>query len=126
MLWNKCVLNKGIYIKDKKKGNGSYSIPCIFKQYINEDNIKVYFSINIDEDFGLDKEIISSVENVIIVPDFVFNYFVINYGHNIVEIGENKDNDIINDEDKFDYMVYSEVINKENVHESKKKFRKNN
>ena len=79
MLWNKCIFNKGIFIKDKKKGKGAYSIPCIFKQYINEDNIKVYFSISIDENFGLDKEIITSVENVIIVPDFDFNYFVLNY-----------------------------------------------
>ena len=117
-LWNKYVFNKGIFIKDKKKGKGAYSIPCIFKQYINEDNIKVYFNINIDENFSLGKEIITNIDNVIIVPEFVFNYFVLNYGHNKVEIGDNNDIDLINDDDKYDYMIYSQDINEDNIPDS--------
>ena len=74
LLWNKILINNGIYIKNINEKRGSFCLPCVFKKFINEDIIKVSFPSTINEIFSLNNEILVNIECGIKVPEFVFNY----------------------------------------------------
>ena len=76
LLWNNIVLINNIYVRNPTDKNGFYSYPCLFKNYINNETINVQFTIDINDNFRKLKEIQANINCFIIIPEFVFNYFV--------------------------------------------------
>ena len=90
--------------------------PCLFKNYINNETIRVQFISDINNTFKKFKEIDANINCFIIILDFVFNYFTnrnnLNY-ENIKLLNE----EILNGKDNEydDYMIYNNnVINNNN------------
>ena len=82
LLWNNLFLNNDIYFKNKKEEIGEYYYPCLFREYINTETIKLAFEININKEFQKKNEINCNINNLIIVPEFVYNYFIITIKNN--------------------------------------------
>ena len=80
---SKTELKNGIYIKSKDNKNGDYCIPCLFDSYVSEDLIKIKFGFNINEYFIKDKIIKTNINCCIIIPYFVYNYFLSKYESNL-------------------------------------------
>ena len=74
LLWNNIIKSHDFYIKNNKDKKGSYSIPCLFKSYINNENIKIIFDTDISEEYKKGIEISVNINACIIVPEFVYNY----------------------------------------------------
>ena len=63
-------------MKNPLDNNGCYMYPCLFKEFINNETIKVKFISNINKIFKESKEINGNISCFIIIPLFVFNYFI--------------------------------------------------
>ena len=60
---------------------GEFLYPCIFKEIVNNDTIKIYFEENI-VNFEKNKEYKVNIESLIIIPEFVYNYYLIKFNKN--------------------------------------------
>ena len=130
LLLNTIIINNGIYIKNIKEKKSSFSLPCIFNQFINEDVIKVSFPSKINEIFNLKNEILLNIECGIIVPEFVFNYFTNKVKNELKKTEDDFFNQIENEEN-YDYMIYKnneifESNNFENIEVTKDNTKENN
>ena len=111
LLWNKLFLNNNIYVKNKKNEQGEYLYPCIFKEYINTETVKLVFEIDINKEFERNKEINCNMNNLNLVPEFVYNYFIIKIKNNQQTMNcKNVKDDNNNSSDKYDYMEFNLII----------------
>ena len=112
LMWDKVTLKNNIYFKNIKEKKGNYIYPCKFKEYINNENIKVSFEVNINNNFRKDQEIIGNVECYIIIPEFLYNYYSNLYSKDQV-FTENmlykEDDD--QSQESYDYMVFNSFDN---------------
>ena len=99
LMWDKTTIRNNIHFKNMKDKKGNYIYPCKFKEYVNNENIKAIFEININNVYNIDEEIIGNLECFIIVPEFVYNYYSILYekNENITENMLYKDDDVENE-----------------------------
>ena len=114
LLLNNIIKTHDYYIKNNKDKKGSYAIPCIFKTYINSDTIQVYFDKDISEEYKKGIEISVSINTCIIVPEFVYNYYLTK--HKKIQDDDNNDANEINNEKEnclMDYMQY--IDNNDNI-----------
>ena len=100
LMWDNFSFEANIYFKNKKEKDGSFSIPCIFLEYKNNETIKVIISDNFKEKLNNENIILGNIECFIIVPEFVYNFY--NNKHMKLNDINNLDKDI----DLFDYMEY--------------------
>ena len=75
-LWNNLLLNNNIYIKNNNQNWGEFSYPCNFKESVNTDSVKIYFEIDIGL-FEKNTDYLVDRECLIIIPEFVYNYFIL-------------------------------------------------
>ena len=116
LLWNNIIKSHDFYIKNNKDKKGSYSIPCLFKSYINNENIKIIFDTDITEEYKKGIEISVNINACIIVPEFVYNYYIIKNNQVKDEgIEDIEDNNIENKEELIDYMQYLNEDVDENI-----------
>lgn len=117
LLWNNLIIRNNIYIKNDKDKKGAFTYPSLFNKYKNNDIINIVIKANISKDLIKDMEINVDINTCILVPEFVFNYFIIKFSNNyeIIKVLSEDDNDI-NDNNNIDYMVYykDEELNNNN------------
>ena len=117
LLWNKLILKNEIYIKNTQEKKGEFLYPCIFQNYINTETIKISFEIDINNQFKKDTAIFCNLDCLIIIPEFVYNYFIIKnkrniFFNNMENIDNVKDKDNILD-DSIDYMKFNNLFDSE-------------
>ena len=76
LLWNNLLLNNNIYIKNNNQNLGEFIYPCNFKESVNTDSVKIYFEIDIGL-FEKNTDYLVDRECLIIIPEFVYNYFIL-------------------------------------------------
>ena len=78
LLWNNLTLNNNIYIKNKNdiQKSGEFIYPCNFKESVNTDTVKIYFEIDIGF-FEKNIDYLVDIDCLIIIPEFVYNYFLL-------------------------------------------------
>ena len=110
LLWNKLKLNNDIYLKNNKDIKGEFIYPCIFKQYVNNNTIKINFEIDISP-FEKNKDYKVDIDCLIIIPEMVYNYFVIKKNKNqSVQLNSNSRDSEDNSSEIYDYMEYKELL----------------
>ena len=75
LLWNNLILNNNIYIKNNKIGKGEYLYPCLFKDFVGNDTIKIVFEYD-NFSFKKNKDYKVNIDCLIIIPEFVYHYFI--------------------------------------------------
>ena len=73
--------------------------PCIFKEIVNINTKKIYLEEKI-VNFEKNKEYKVSIESLIIIPEFVYNYYLIKFNKNqpiIPNISLEEENEISSD-----------------------------
>ena len=104
LLWDNLEFNNEIYTRSDKVKRGEFLYPCIFKEIVNNDTIKIYFEENI-VNFEKNKEYKVNIESLIIIPEFVYNYYLIKFNKNqtiLPNISLEEENEILSDSE--DYM----------------------
>ena len=81
LLWNNLEISNDIFRKSNKEKKGKFLYPCISKDVINSDTIKISFEENINC-FEKSKEYKVNIESLIIIPEFVYNYYLIKFNKN--------------------------------------------
>ena len=113
LLWDNLFLKNDIYFKNKKEENGEYYYPCLFRDYINTETVKLAFEIDINKEFQRNNEINCNINSLILVPEFVYNYFIIkikNNQHTLNYKNEDENNDNDDSFGKYDYMEFKNLI----------------
>ena len=130
LLWNNLILNNNIYVKNYKNWKGDFVYPCLFKELVGKDTIKIFFEFDI-RNFEKNKDYKVNSECLIIIPEFVYNYFIIKHNKN-----QTFPNDSIFEENSeklseiSDYMEYKAILSEgeseseENFKNKKKKNKK--
>lgn len=72
------IRNNVYYLNDKEK-NGAFIYPSLFKNYKNNDVINIVIQVNISKDLLKNMEINADINTYILVPEFVFIYFIIKF-----------------------------------------------
>ena len=109
LLWNNLLLNNNIYIKNSNKNSGEFIYPCNFKESVNTDSVKIYFEIDIGL-FEKNTDYLVDRECLIIIPEFVYNYFVLKSKKNqqiqqFISLEDIKDNS----SEISDYMNFNNI-----------------
>ena len=76
------ILNNNINFKNKKDKKGEYLYQCIFKDFINNETIKINFELAINNEHRKNKELNINIDCLIIIPEFVYNYYIIKFNRN--------------------------------------------
>ena len=111
LLWNNLESSNDIFRKSNKEKKGKFLYPCIFKDVVNSDIIKISFEENINC-FEKSKEYKVNIESLIIIPEFVYNYYLIKYNKNqsiLHNISSEEENEISSEIE--DYMEYKIILN---------------
>ena len=111
LLWNNLEYNNEIYRKSDKVKSGEFLYPCIFKEIVNSETIKIYFAEKM-VNFEKNKDYKVNIESLIIVPEFVYNYYLIKINKNqpiLPNIYLEEENEISSDSE--DYMEYKSILN---------------
>ena len=110
LLWNNMILNNNIYFKNKKDKKGEYLYPCIFKDFINNETIKINFELDINNEYRKNKELNINIDCLIIIPEFVYNYYIIKINKNQIVNKISFSEDEIEQDFDNDYMEYKNEI----------------
>ena len=118
LMWDKVILKNKINYKNLKENNGKFSIPCIFIEYKNNESIKAYLNDKYKDIYNMENEICGNIECFIVVPEFVYNYFL--NKNNVINNIKGFDMESDNSNDLFDYMQYNnpEIEESKNIADS--------
>ena len=92
-----------------------------FREYINTETVKLAFEIDINKEFQRNNEINCNINSLILVPEFVYNYFIIKIKNNQHTLNYKNEDEINDNDDSFgnyDYMKFKNLINLKEPDES--------
>ena len=97
-------LYNNYYIKDLKAKQHNFSVPVIFLNYPSDSICRVKISINNIQQFKKGDIIDVEYTCLRIIPEFVFNYFILKDNNNIPAVLFEDNSDKLNGEEFYDYM----------------------